>query len=187
VKDTKCINTLEFVPESLKTQELCFEAVKDKGDELRFVPENLKKEIMKMKEAMAEVRHYEERAVSNYLGDNCEAAIADYTKVIELRGNADDYRNRADVYRFKSDWASAIADYTKVIELRGNAEDYKRRAYIYAEKIYDYDSAIADYTKVIELRGNADDYSDLAECNCYMERVRKIQNGEVADGDVLPF
>ena len=74
-----------------------------------------------------------------------------------------------------------------MIELRGNAEDYKRRAYIYAEKIYDYDSAIADYTKVIELRGNADDYSDLAECNCYMERVRKIQNGEVADGDVLPF
>ena len=32
---------LSFVPESLKTAELCLEAVKNNSDALQFVPENL--------------------------------------------------------------------------------------------------------------------------------------------------
>jgi tetratricopeptide (TPR) repeat protein len=79
-------------------------------------------------------------------------AIADYTKVIELKPEDDyAYSSRGDAKYKLEDYYGAIADYTKVIEL--NPED----AYAYAmrgdakDQLEDHFGAIADHTKAIEL------------------------------------
>ncbi|MDE3304607.1 tetratricopeptide repeat protein, partial [Lacticaseibacillus paracasei] len=88
-----------------------------------------------------------------------EAAIADYTKAIELDGTqADYYKNRAITYHHMNDYKAAIADYTKAIELDGtHANYYYDRGIAYANNHNDK-AAIADYTKAIELDGTRAGY-----------------------------
>jgi tetratricopeptide (TPR) repeat protein len=82
-----------------------------------------------------------------------EAAIADYTKAIEMKpDDAKAYFNRGAAYSAKGDMDLAIANYTKAIEMKpDDADAYFNRGNAYSAK-GDKDLAIADYTKAIEIK-----------------------------------
>jgi len=98
-----------------------------------------------------------ESGKDNYEKGNYNAAIANFTKAMELREKADpeDYHFRGRAYYDKGDCDAAIADFTKAIELKNDAtleaHYYYRRGKAYYDKD-NYDTAIADLTKAIELR-----------------------------------
>ncbi|MFN6962374.1 MAG: tetratricopeptide repeat protein [Pyrinomonadaceae bacterium] len=106
---------------------------------------------------------YNGRAVSQRALKRPEAALADYTKAIEIAPkNADFYANRG--YLLTADLgrhAEAIGDLTKAIELdpAGKVEAYFARAQAYYE-LRQYDRTIADLDKYISLmpRGVNDRY-----------------------------
>ena len=81
-----------------------------------------------------------------------DSAIADYTKVIEIKPrDAVAYNNRGIAYRAKGDNDSAIADYTKAIDIDPrDVRAYNNRGIAYRAK-GDNDSAIADHTRAIEI------------------------------------
>lgn len=80
-----------------------------------------------------------------------DAAIAEYSKSIELFPNSDNYNNRGLARQFKHDIDGAIADYSKAIELNPkSAAAYINRCSVKQSK-GDFDGAIADCTKAIEL------------------------------------
>jgi tetratricopeptide (TPR) repeat protein len=84
--------------------------------------------------------------------DECDKAIADYTKAIEIKPNlASAYNNRAYCYSTQDKRDLALADYNKAIELDPNDPFYYRnRASFYMEE-KKYDLAIADYSKSIDI------------------------------------
>ncbi|MBK7987037.1 MAG: tetratricopeptide repeat protein [Ignavibacteria bacterium] len=84
------------------------------------------------------------------LGDNY-AAIADYTKAIELNPQfAAAYTNRGYAKNNLGDKEGAIADYTKAIELNPqDASSYLNRGYA-KSRLGDTKGAIFDFTKAIE-------------------------------------
>ena len=97
-------------------------------------------------------RYYDRGEAYTGKGDY-DRAIADYTKVIELKPSwALPYRCRGEAYTGKGDYDRAIADYTKAIEIDPRtAYFYHDRGQAY-EKKGDYDRAIADYTKAVKLQ-----------------------------------
>lgn len=83
---------------------------------------------------------------------NIDAAIADFTKAVELQPDyAVAYNNRGGAERAKGDLGAAVADYTKAIQLKPDfAGAYNNRGG--AKRAQgDFDGAIADYSKAIEL------------------------------------
>lgn len=98
--------------------------------------------------------HYD-RGVIYRKNDDCDRAIAEYTKAIKLKPNyVEAYRNRGTAYYHKGDYVSAIKDYTEAIDLRPNyAEAYYDRGTAYYRK-GNYDRAIAEYIKAIKLKPN---------------------------------
>lgn len=86
---------------------------------------------------------------------NCEQAINDYNKAIEL--NSEDYTpyyKRGNAYFVKNDYDQAITDFNRAIELNPNyLSSYFFLAHAYQNKD-NYDLAIFNYDKVIELNPN---------------------------------
>ena len=80
-----------------------------------------------------------------------QAALADYTKVIEKAPNfVEAYFYRGAAYSQLEDYQKALADYTQVIELDPNYTNaYLSRGIIYGQ-LENYQKAFADFTKVIE-------------------------------------
>jgi len=98
---------------------------------------------------------YEKRADESVAKGDMDAAIADYTKAIEL--NASDskaLKGRANSYFTKGLYSPALADLTKLIELDPkDAGSYARRAQL-TEKQGNADLALEDYKKAYELDPN---------------------------------
>ena len=96
---------------------------------------------------------------------NCDAAIAAYSRAIELNPSfAEAYNNRAYTYMVKKDYASALPDLDRAIQLRPNyVNALMNRGDIY--NFYyqiDYDRAIADYDRVLALGQGA--YKSTSLC-----------------------
>ncbi len=95
---------------------------------------------------------YNNRGTTYFNMEDYQAALADYTRAIELNPQfAAAYWNRGISYYDLEDYQAALADFTRAIEL--NPEDaaaYYNRANIY-DDLEDYHAALADYTRVIEL------------------------------------
>ncbi len=92
-----------------------------------------------------------------------DAAIADFTKVLELNPKAVQiYHLRGAAYQKKGDHDKAIADHTKTVELNPKvAVTYSIRGRAYVEK-GDLGPAIDDYTKAIELHPRTPSLSPVA-------------------------
>ncbi len=98
------------------------------------------------------------------LGD-CNAAIVDYSKAIELNPNfAEAYNNRAYTYMMRLEYGEALPDLNRAIEIRPNYA----HALMNRGDIYNYDfqvdrqKALADYNRVIAQGPEA--YGDTSVC-----------------------
>ena len=96
---------------------------------------------------------YALRAYAYWKKGEDEAAIADYSRAIEISPTVSVYLNRAYIYVHRRDYDRAIADYTSIIEIDPKEAYvyYGVRAGVY-ETEGDYDHAIADFTKQIEIK-----------------------------------
>ena len=93
-----------------------------------------------------------QRGVLNEFAGNKEAAIEDYSAVIELDStSAVAFFNRGNVHDQQGDYDRAIADYTEAIKLDASDPDvFNNRGQAYDNK-GEYDLAIADYSESIRL------------------------------------
>jgi tetratricopeptide (TPR) repeat protein len=98
-----------------------------------------------------------------------EAAVADYTKAIELKSDyAEAYYNRGNAYDNKGDKDRAIADYNRAIEIKSDfAEAYSHRGYAYADK-GDKDRAIADFRESLKL------FTDPDKAEVALRELRRL-------------
>jgi tetratricopeptide (TPR) repeat protein len=97
---------------------------------------------------------YESRAEARFANGEFAAAVADYTRAIELGGESGYlYAGRAEAHFANGDFPAAVADYTRAIELGDeSASNYLGRGKAYAQKGLPYrDEAIADFRKVLEI------------------------------------
>jgi tetratricopeptide (TPR) repeat protein len=110
-----------------------------------------------------------------------DGAIADYSKVIELKPDAAvGYYNRGDAKRLKGDLDGALADYNQAFELKLNvAQAYNNRGEVKRAK-NDLDGALADYNKAIELKP---DFSQAYSNRGLLKRIAKNFDGALADYD----
>lgn len=96
-------------------------------------------------------KHFE---CGNKHGENgdYDAAVAEYTKVIQLEPNYEKaYYNRGLAYAKKGEYDKAISDYTKAIDLDPkDINSHVNRGVAYAKK-EEYDKAISDFTMVINI------------------------------------
>ena len=98
---------------------------------------------------------YLHSAYARYRKGDWAGAIADCTKVIELKPDlAAGYHGRGDAEAAKGDMDGAIADYTKALELKPDDADacYSRGNAKAAKG--DLENAITDYTRTIQLVPN---------------------------------
>jgi tetratricopeptide (TPR) repeat protein len=99
----------------------------------------------------ADGSEYFARGIQHEKDYNYDAALADFTRAIEVEPNALHYRTRAWFFWWRRKNTSlAIADYSKAIELGSAAGDYLGRAGMYWE-IGNYDRAMADINRAIHL------------------------------------
>ena len=97
-------------------------------------------------------RGYEKGEIGDHNG-----AIADFTKVIELKpNNSKAFYNRGWNKDSLKDYYGAISDYTKAIELNPKYSIAYFNRGLLKRKLNDFDGAIFDYTKAIEF--NPRDY-----------------------------
>ena len=98
---------------------------------------------------------YNSRGYAYFNKGEYDAAIADYTKAIELDPkDAIAYNNRGYAYLDKGEYDAAIADYTKAITINPKyALGYGNRCAAYNQK-GKYDQAIADCTQAIKITPN---------------------------------
>ncbi len=81
-----------------------------------------------------------------------DRAIADYTRIIEMRPDWQDgsaYRARAVAYAAKGDDRLALADYTQVVRMKPGRDAYVERGFV-GLRLADYDAAAADFQKALE-------------------------------------
>jgi tetratricopeptide (TPR) repeat protein len=103
-----------------------------------------------------------------------QAAIADYTKAIEINPNiTEPYIYRGSLYSKLNEYQAAIADYTKVIEINPNdAEAYFNRGIAYYD-LKDYQAAITNTRKAAQIfkqQGNIENYQRMQQALEYLER-----------------
>jgi tetratricopeptide (TPR) repeat protein len=94
---------------------------------------------------------WSKRAEFNKLAGNIDAAIADYTRTIDLAPGAMAYYLRGNLYRDTKRYEAAVADYSRALELDPKmvgAYNDRGNAYLRLEK---YDAVLADYTAAIEI------------------------------------
>jgi len=95
---------------------------------------------------------YMSRGISYEAKGLLDQAIADYSKVIEIKPGYDGvYVNRGNAYKAKGLLVRSIADYNKAIELNDkNDKAYYNRGTVYKAKGL-FERAIDDFNKTIEL------------------------------------
>ena len=106
--------------------------------------------------------NYLTNAMLKELKLDCDGAIADCNRAIELKPNsAQAYFERAESYVIRdlknyhtnNDSDMAISDYSKAIELKPDfVEAYCSRGGVKRDDKRDFDGAISDYTKAIEIK-----------------------------------
>ena len=95
---------------------------------------------------------YQNRANSNFVMGEYDAAITDYSKAVELNPKESTiYFSRALAYFNNKNFTPAIADFDKVIELDPQEASayFKRGAAL--EKVGNFEKALGDYQKTLEL------------------------------------
>lgn len=92
---------------------------------------------------------------------NYEAAIADYSKTIEINDKFSwPYLNRAIAYGRLKRWDEAIIDYGRALDIDPNyASAYNGRAWSYCQ-IGKFEAALVDANKALELRPNEANFYD---------------------------
>jgi tetratricopeptide (TPR) repeat protein len=109
---------------------------------------------------LRDVAAYYNRGIAQEEKKDYDAAIADYTRVIEIHPEVAAYSNRGYAYMHKRDYDRAFADYASAIATdAGYADTYFNRGNAY-DDIKDFDRAAAEYTKAIAISPMADFYSD---------------------------
>jgi len=97
-----------------------------------------------------DARSYQIRGRMQIARQDLPAAVADFTKALEIAPEDGDlYRERASARRRQCDYAGALADYTKALEV--NARDLTAldgRGHM-KEALHDYEGAIEDYTTLV--------------------------------------
>lgn len=100
----------------------------------------------------------------NYEQGNCDRAIDDYARAIELNPNlAEAYNNRAYIYMVKKEYALALPDLDRALQLRPNyvnALMNRGDIHNYYYEI-DYVRAIADYDQVLSLDQNTAEHASV--------------------------
>ncbi len=110
-------------------------------------------------------------AVYEASGDHAKA-IADYSRVIDLRPSAKAYYDRAAIYYVTKEYAKVVADLDESIKLAPNAPAaYITRGISYL-LLHDYDKAFNDGSKAIELKP-ADWRGFYIRARSYEERGKK--------------
>lgn len=96
--------------------------------------------------------HYSLRGVKFlYTHKNYQAAIADFTKAMELDPTSNYLDKRAEAYTELKNYEAALADYSKLVSLYPKSSDaYQKRAAVYALQ-GKFDSALADANQAVEL------------------------------------
>ncbi len=97
---------------------------------------------------------YVKRADDNVSKGDLDAALADYSKAIQMNGSAvSALLGRGALYYDKGSYKLAIDDYTRAVELSPKSPiAYARRGEA-SEKLEKLDFALADYKKALELDG----------------------------------
>jgi len=95
---------------------------------------------------------YKNRGLCFELSEQCELALDDYNKSIELDPlNVDLYSLRSNLFLHNREYRKAIEDCDKALEMKpGSAYLYNQKAFIYDEK-KEHDTAINLFDKAIEL------------------------------------
>lgn len=98
---------------------------------------------------------YYNRGNYNFDTGNCEAAIIDFNKSLELNPKfAEGFNNRAYTYMRMGEYQNALSDLNMAIELRPNyINALMNRGDIYNFYMMNYPKALNDYKKVVELGG----------------------------------
>src|SRR6186997_463743 len=100
----------------------------------------------------------------DYEQGNCDKAIADYARAIELNPDlAEAYNNRAYIYMVKKEYALALPDLDRALQLRPNyvnALMNRGDIYNYYYEI-NYERAVADYDRVLGLDPNAAEHTSV--------------------------
>ena len=106
--------------------------------------------------ALVSAQDYFAQGDFDYESGACDAAIADYTRAIDLNPKfAEAYNNRAYTYMVQHNYAAALPDLDKALELRPdyvNALMNRGDIYNYYYEI-NYDSAVADYDRILQIGG----------------------------------
>jgi tetratricopeptide (TPR) repeat protein len=90
--------------------------------------------------------------IANCGGRNYDAAIADYTRALEINPkNAEAYANRALAKLEKGDIAGVLADDARALEIDPNSPDVHAGRALARQIHGDFSDALADYDKAIEL------------------------------------
>lgn len=125
------------------------------SDELTLWNDTIKKSPYK-------VRPYINRGLAYYREGNYMHAIADYSKAVSLKPDAEDeYNNLGLVYSKQENFPQAISDYSQAIALKPEyADAYYNRGNIYFRE-GDFVKAVADYDKSILFNpDNEDEYNN---------------------------
>lgn len=100
----------------------------------------------------------------DYEQGDCDGAIADYTRAIEINpAFAEAYNNRAYIYMVKKDYAAALPDLDYALQLRPNyvnALMNRGDIYNYYYAI-NYERAVADYDQVLSIDPNAAEHTSV--------------------------
>lgn len=91
-----------------------------------------------------------------------EAALADYTRILELDGDSiAAFNNRGIIYMARGEYDEALTDFNRALQLDGEfLIGLNNRAVLYAVR-GDYPAAIADLERAIEITGIDDVYAAL--------------------------
>jgi tetratricopeptide (TPR) repeat protein len=121
---------------------------------------------------------YSQRGMGRFEKNDLDGAIADFTKVIELKGAEKEfaYYFRGIAHYRKGNTQHAIDDLTNAIAIKGNPRFYDDRGNLLAKK-GDFDGAVADLNKAVEV---APQYA-----KAYCDRgVVRLMRGEDTSAEV---
>jgi len=135
--------------------------------------------------ALVTAQDYLAQGDYDYEQGNCDKAIADYARAIELNPSfAEAYNNRAYVHMVKKDYALALPDLDRAIQLRAdyvNALMNRGDIYNYYYAI-NYERAVADYDRVLDSDPSAAGHTSV--CGHRMLALQRGWNLNVV-GDLL--
>ena len=125
---------------------------------------------------------YNNRGIAAAAKGDLLAAIADYSKAIELApDDASAWSNRGSAYASLGDLLPALADHEKALELApGNASSWHNRGVDF-EELGQHRKALADYAKAIELNPrHVGSHVGMATASCKLGRIKASANARLA-------